>query len=420
MSRVWGAATYGDGETDNEHAGGSNHGTTGSGVGAGVGVIRVAIGVQGEGTQGGEDEEPREHPETTDHHGDTTTELLTDVQTTEGREDVDGTQDHGGDVRVGDADGVKDLRAVVEEEVGAGELLQSLKGHADGDTAKHGRGSEDLIPLGRAAGLLGLEVLADVVKGVLNLGVALGDTRDESKGLGGLGLSTAAELPAGGLAHDEHANGHDGGGNETNAHGDAPGRGRLDALSAEVDTVGDEDTESDEQLVRGDQGATDLARGRLGLVHGRQDRECTDAEAVNETTDDDLVPVVLRGDADDVADDVDEVPEGDAVLAAEPVRDGSRDEGTDQTPDAEHTGHQTLPHVAELEATGAHLVTEALPEVVHLRITGDRTTFPSEDETAEGDKEAHDEHPEVEDLRGGIVAVIVSGGGLLIVAIWWC
>lgn len=243
----------------------------------------------------------------------------------------------------------------------------------------------------------------------------LGNTGNQSKGLGGLDLTTMAELPAGRLAHDEHTRGHDGRSDKANAHGDAPGGGRLDRLGAEVDTVGDEDTESNEELVGRDQGATNLARSRLGLVHGGQHGQGADAEAVDQTADDDLVPLVLGGDADDVADNVDDVPESDAVLATEPVRDGGRDQRADQATNAEHSDHQTLAYVAELEATIGLLVTEAFPEVVHLGVTRDGTTLPAEDETTERDKKTHDYDTKVEDLRRGVIA----GMTLLSHAVGW-
>lgn len=236
-----------------------------------------------------------------------------------------------------------------------------------------------------AAGLLSLEVLTDIAESVLDLGVLLGDLGDEGKRLGRLSGTATTELPAGGLAHDEHTQGHNGGGNEADAHGDAPGSGGLDALGAIVDAVGDKDTEGDEELVGGDESTTDLAGSGLGLVHGRQDGQGTDAEAVNQTANDDLVPLVLCGDADYVADNVDDVPKGDAVLAAESVGNGRGDEGTDQAANAEHTDHQTLADIAEFQGAIVHLVTEAVFKVVHLRVAGDGTTFPSEDEATEGD-----------------------------------
>ena len=90
--------TYGNSEADDEETSRGNHSRTNGGVGAGVGVIGVAIRIQGERAQGREDDEPQEHPDTAEDHGDTAAELLADVQTTEGGEDVDGAEDHGGDV----------------------------------------------------------------------------------------------------------------------------------------------------------------------------------------------------------------------------------------------------------------------------------------------------------------------------------
>lgn len=214
--------TYGNSEADDEEASGGNHSRTNGGVGAGVGVVGVAIRVQGERAQGGEDDQPQEHPDTADDHGDTAAELLADVQTTEGGEDVDGTENHGGDVRVRDTDRREDLGSIVEEEVGTGELLQGLKGHADEDTTQHSWGSEDLEPLGLATGNLSLVLLADLSQLVLDLRVIGLDAGDKSQSLGGLGLSTTAVLPAGRLTHSQHTGAHDSRGDEADAHGDAP------------------------------------------------------------------------------------------------------------------------------------------------------------------------------------------------------
>lgn len=214
--------TYSNSEADDEETGGGNHGGTNGGVGAGVGIVGVVVRVQGERAQGGEDDEPQEHPDTADDHGDTATELLTDIQTTESGEDVDGTEDHRGDVRVRDTDGGEDLGTVVEEEVGASELLKSLQGHTDEDTTEHSWSREDLKPLGLTTGDLSLELLADLTKLTLDLGVVRGDVGDKSQGLGGLGLSTTAVLPSGGLAHGQHTGTHDGRGDETDTHGNAP------------------------------------------------------------------------------------------------------------------------------------------------------------------------------------------------------
>lgn len=414
------AGTYGNSEADDEEASGGNHSRANGGVGAGVGVVGVAIGVQSEGSQGSEDDEPQEHPDTTDDHGDAAAELLADVQTTEGGEDVDGTEDHGGDVRVGDADGREDLGSVVEEEVGTGKLLQGLQGHADEDTTEHSRGSEDLEPLGLATGNLSLVLLTDLGQLVLDLRVVGRDARDESQGLGGLGLSTTAVLPAGRLAHGQHAGAHDSGGDETNAHGDAPGALGGDGLGAVVDTVRDEDTEGDEQLVGRDEGTTGLAGRRLRLVHWSQDGEGADAETVNKTANDDLVPLVLSRDAHDVADDVDDAPEGDGELAAELVGDGGRDQSANKATSAEHGNHQTLPNITEAEDAVLLGVAKVIPEVCHLCVTGDGTTFPPEDETTERDEQAHDDDPQVEDLDGRIVAGKAAAAGLFLVAIWWC
>lgn len=255
---------------------------------------------------------------------------------------------------------------------------------------------------------------------MLDLRVIGRDARDESQSLSGLGLSTTAVLPAGRLTHGQHTGAHDSGGDETDAHGDPPRALRLDGLGTVVDAVGDEDTEGDEQLVGGDESTTCLAGSGLGLVHWREDGERANAKTVNETANDDLVPLIRSSNAHDVADDVDDAPEGDGELAADVVRDGGRDQSANQATSAEHCYHQTLTNITETQDAVLLSVAKVFPEVGHLRVTGDGTTFPSEDETTERDEQAHGYDLEVEDLDWRIVASVVVGGGILLVAIWRC
>ena len=163
-----------------------------------------------------------------------------------------------------------------------------------------------------------------------------------------------------------------------------------------------------------------MAGRGLRLVHGRQDGERTDAETVNETTNDNLVPFVRGSNAHDVADDVDDTPEGDGELPADAIGDGGRDQSANQATSAEHGYHQALPNITETQDAVLLGVAKVIPEVGHLCVTGDGTTFPPEDETTERDEQPHDGDPEVEDLDGRIVARVLVGGGILLVAIWRC
>ena len=68
-------------------------------------------------------------PESSPHEWLTTTKVLHDVETEEGAEDVDGTEDDLGDEGVLNTNRLEDGGTVVEEVVGTGELLQTLHDH---------------------------------------------------------------------------------------------------------------------------------------------------------------------------------------------------------------------------------------------------------------------------------------------------
>lgn len=69
-----------------------------------------------------EDHEADEHGEPAGDEGFAAAEALDDVEAEEGGAEVDAAEDHARDEGVGEADGLEDGGAVVEEEVGAGEL----------------------------------------------------------------------------------------------------------------------------------------------------------------------------------------------------------------------------------------------------------------------------------------------------------
>lgn len=89
----------------------------------------------------GEDQEAAEHPNGTANERLATTKVLDHVQTNKGDGKVDGVEDDLGDEGV-DLHRFEDGRAVVEEVVGAGKLLEHLQSHAESDTISHARGLE--------------------------------------------------------------------------------------------------------------------------------------------------------------------------------------------------------------------------------------------------------------------------------------
>lgn len=89
------------------------------------------------------------------------------------------------------------------------------------------------------------------------------------------------------------------------------------------------------QLVGRDEGATDLSRSRLCLIHRGQNRQASNAEAGDPPTDSDLVPFVLGGDLHDNADAKDHITDDDTGAATELVCDRGGNQGTYESADAE-------------------------------------------------------------------------------------
>lgn len=319
--------TPGGGEADNEEASEDNHGNTGG--------VRGGVGVQDLVADGGPDHEADEHPSATVHQTLAATIVLDDVQTGQGHTEVDSTENDGGDVRVAQTDTLEDTGSVVEDEVGTGQLLQRLQSDTEQDTVQHAGTGEDFLPGSIAVGELLLKLLLHIGHLLGNDTVVVGDTVELAHDITGLFGTTVAVGVTRGLGQEEGADTKDQGPGEANAHGDAPRGGVPEGLGAEVDNVRDEDTEGNEELERTDHSTTDLARGRLRLVHGDDAGKRTDTQTSNPTTESNLVPFVGGGNLHNDTDDVEEGPEGDGELAANAVRNGGSHQGTNHSSDGE-------------------------------------------------------------------------------------
>lgn len=319
--------TPGGSEADNEEAGEDNHGNTGR--------VRGGVVVQDLVTDGGPDHEADKHPSGTVHQTLAATVVLDDVQTRKGHTKVDSTENDGGDVRVAQTDTLEDTGSVVEDEVGTGQLLQRLQSNTEQDTVQHARASEDLLPRSIAVGELLLKLLLHIGHLLSNDTVVAGDAVQLAHDIVGLFGTTVAVGETGRLGQEEGTDTKNQGPGEANAHGDTPRGGVLEGLSAEVDNVRDEDTEGNEQLESTDHCTTDLARGRLRLVHGDDTGKGTNTQTSNPTAKSNLVPFVGGGNLHNDTDNVGEGPEGDGVLAANTVRNGGSHQGTNHSSDGE-------------------------------------------------------------------------------------
>jgi hypothetical protein len=295
-------------------------------------LVRCSVAVgQREVAQRSEDEEAHEHPERAVDQRGPATVLLDDVETGERHAEVDGTEDDGGNVRVRDPNGVEDRGTVVEVVVCASKLLQCLERNGEHRAVQHARTSENLVPrMVVTTCVFCFQFLLNLADLSLHMWVVLRDSIAEREGAArALDLSIAV-LPARRLLHEQNTDNHQERPDEANAHGDLPRAGAPVGFCAEVDTVRDEDSERDEELVARHERATDVSRRGLGLVHGREDREAANTEACYPSTKGYLVPDCGGGDLDNDTDAEDDVPEDDAVLAAELVGDRRSDQCTYQ------------------------------------------------------------------------------------------
>lgn len=158
----------------------------------------------------------------------------------------------------------------VEEVVGTGKLLEHLECHHEERAvelpvlereAVPEAGLDLLLVLKRALHVLELATDHLVVLGLLD-----GDTARPCERLAGLVEAALAREPTGRLGHGEDTDTEDDGPDETDTDEGPPGAGALDVTGADGDTVGNENTESDEQLVCGGKGTTDGWWRGLSLV----------------------------------------------------------------------------------------------------------------------------------------------------------
>jgi hypothetical protein len=308
----------GRGEAEDEQAGEDDHGGAG-----GLGVLGVTP-VEGEVADRGEHHEAYEHPQGAANEGLAAAKVLDHVQAQEGGAEVDAAQDHLRHVAVLDPGALKDGGAVVEEVVGAGQLLEGLQDDTDHETILHARGAQHHEPGDPAARHFLFVFLLNLVKLQLQGPVVLRDAVDLGERRDGLVDFSVSVVPTGTLGEEGHAPAEDDGPEVRDAHGDAPGAGVGAGLGAEIDAVGDEDAQRDEELVGADQRSANVSGAGLALVHGHQQTQRADPETSDPTTHGDLVPFADGGgDLDGDADADHDTPPGDRPFPSHAVCNGS-------------------------------------------------------------------------------------------------
>lgn len=344
--------TPGRSERGDEHAGGENHDRSN--------LLVSWIELR---TNCGEDKQPSHLPNTTIDERTTTTEALNKPQAGECHNNVDNTENNLGEERVLNSDGGENGGTEVEEVVGTGELLANLEQETkDGTVKSLALGIEGIDP-GGLTGLLGLvdghrHLIILALETILVLGLlGLVDEADGSSTLVGVAVG---EQPTGRLGEQEHANTENNAPGETDADGRAPLSRRVsEGVGTQVDAVGGQKTESNKELVRGNESTADLLGNGLREVNGHQScfesdrsfiqsknhcqltRTTTDGQSGNEAGNENLIPGVERGDENGVSDVKDTAKEDDSLAAANFVTHRASDQRTEESTNRHHTDDET-------------------------------------------------------------------------------
>lgn len=334
--------------------------------------------------------EAHHHPQCSNDQRPSTTALLDNDKTTKGARDVDGSEDNLSDIAVVEASRLEDGGTVVEEEVGTGELLAGLQQDTEHEAVQHARTGENLVPLGIGALLHLLDLLADLFDFDIDAGGVRVDTSKTRDGLASLFLTPVEESETGALRQEQDTATKDESPGEAETVGNAPRCRVGNAVGAEVDHVGDPDTEGDEELIHGHDHAADQGRGRLRLVHGYRNRKSTDAQTVDEAADSKLCPARAGRDLDDNSHAGEECRGRDCQPTSDHIAQLAGDQASEETPDGEKTDDGALPGGGEEALAVRAELTETLEEVVHEEEAGDLATDVAEHEAADRSDEAEE------------------------------
>ena len=320
---------------------------------------------------GGEDDEAGKHPGGPGHERLAPAKVLDDVEPDEGDEEVDGVED---DLRheAVDLDGAEDGGAVVEEVVGARELLEHLERDAERDAARHlGRGEHggELAHGAELDRVLGAQLGLDLLELRVDGPVVRPGAVHFTYGVGGAVGAAVAEVEARRLGEGQDAQAQDQRPHPAQADDDAPA-GRVAAVvrdGAVVEGGGEEDAHGDEELVRAHHGAADPGRRRLGLVHGHQQAQRADAQPGDEAPNHDLVPRRHGRNLHHEPDRRHQAPYRHRRLAPDAVRHGRRRQRPDERADGQQRHDEPRAHRRKvlLPVVGVGHA-EPLQEVGHL------------------------------------------------------
>ena len=207
------------GESKNKEGGKADHSS------ARRGSVLWIVAVEREVSDRGEDQEADEHPGGPCDEGLAAAVVLDDVEAVERSAKVDTIQNHLCDEAVVDAGGLEDDRPVVEEVIGAGELLEHLEGDAERNSVTHARSGEHPVPFREhvATGFFGEELGFDLLHFHVDSVVVGWGAVDFQHCLSGLVLFSVTVVPSRCFWEEDDADTEDRGPDETDTFGDSPG-----------------------------------------------------------------------------------------------------------------------------------------------------------------------------------------------------
>lgn len=306
----------------------------------------------------------------------------------EGRDDVDDRSNHLDDEGLAETRVLKVLGAVVEDEVDASQLLQSLEAHARKLALEHGAAEAVDVAGGSDAHLVvvvGLDLGNLVVDGGV---VRRQATELAQSGLGAVELTLLDEETRG-LGQDKHADDEDDGPGELHGDGDAVRARVVVQMRCVVNHSCEQQTDGDGQLVGADDGTADPLRSRLGLVQRDQSGDQTNTETGEEAASKEE----RQGGGGSLEDDakVENPGGGDQGPAAtDGVGEKGREEGTEEGAGRENRHDSGLLRGRDAGvAVGIHVARRELffPEV-HSEDAANGARVVAEQDTAKGDKGA--------------------------------
>ena len=186
------------------------------------------------------------HPNSSNDHTYPSAEALHEVQTGKCEGDVDRSED---DLRlktVAQACGLKNSRAIIEEEIGPSKLLKCLQRNTEECPMQHCWSSEDFPPGMLAPCLLCFESFAHFGQLFIYLRVVFMNAQYFDHGSSCIIFTTIAELMFWRLWEQQYAKTEYDRPQKSNTHRDAPRSGVVDSLRPIIDDICEEDAHGDE------------------------------------------------------------------------------------------------------------------------------------------------------------------------------